>query len=155
MLSHLRAHNRAIEQGVKAIEGHLKKISDGAVLDPGGRCRLQYEDVGVHIVVLPEHNLVIFKTFINFLPDPASGKLLPLYYHLLDMSDEPDTGMAYFAIVAGEELDMEHDVISVETKRPIADISLDEFRTCVQIVGEVANLWIDRLEEKFDAPRIP
>lgn len=155
MFAHLRAHNRAIERGIKSIESYLKKVSDSAALDEQGRCRLQYQDVGVHIVVLPEHNLVIFKTFINFLPDPASGKLLPLYYHLLDMSDEPSTGMAYFSIVASEELDLKSDVISVETKRPIVDISFEEFKTCLQTVGEVANLWIERLETEFDAPRIP
>ena len=155
MLSHLRAHNRAIEKGVKAIEGYVGRISSGAALDENGRCRIQYENVGVHIVVLPDHNLVIFKAFINFLPDPSTGKVLPLYYHLLDMSDEPQTGMAYFAIVAAEALELEKDVISVETKRPIADISFDEFQGCLQIVGEVANQWIDRLEEEFGAPRVP
>jgi hypothetical protein len=155
MLSHLRAQNRAIERGVKAIESYIGRISSNTTLDEGGRCRIQYENVGVHIVVLPDHNLVIFKTFINFLPDPSTGKVLPLYYHLLDMSDEPQTGMAYFAIVAAEALDFERDVISVETKRPIADISFDEFTSCLQTVGEVANQWIDRLEEEFGAPRVP
>jgi hypothetical protein len=155
MLSHLRAQNRAIEKGVKSISGFIGRISSDATLDEHGRCRIQYNDVGVHIVVLPDHNLVIFKTFINFLPDPSTGKVLPLYYHLLDMSDEPQTGMAYFAIVAAEALEFERDVISVETKRPIADISFDEFQGCLQIVGEVANQWIGRLEEEFGAPRVP
>ncbi|HEC22720.1 MAG TPA: hypothetical protein ENI95_07370 [Chloroflexi bacterium] len=155
MLSHLRAQHRAIEKGIKAIDTYLGRVSKGAKLDERGRCRLQYENVGLIVLVIPDHNIVIFKTFINFLPDPASGKLLPLYYHLLDMSDEPETGLAYFAIVAAEELGAEKDIISVETKRPIADISFEEFITCVRAVGEVANRWMERLEKEFEAPRVP
>ncbi len=155
MLSHLRAQHRAIEKGIKDIGNYLNRVSDGAKLDERGRCRLQFENVGVHILVRPEANMVIFKTFINYLPDPSTGKILPLYYHLLDMSDEPVTGMAHFAIVAAEQLGTEHDVISVEAKRPIADISFEEFTSCLQAVGEVANAWMERLEAEFGAPRIP
>lgn len=155
MLSHLRAQNRAVEKGVRNINSYLKKAASGVQLDERGRCRVQYNNVGVHVVVQSDHNLVIFKTFINFLPDPASGKLLPLYYHLLDMNDEPATGLAYFAIVAGEELDTDGDVISVETKRPIVDISEEEFRNCLQSVGEVANIWMQKLADEFDAPPVP
>ncbi len=154
MFSHLRAHHRAIEKGVKAVDSYLDRVSKGTHLDESGRCRLQFEDVGVYVVAMPEHNLIIFKTFINTLPDPSTGKLLPLYYHLLDMNDEPETGMAYFSIVAAEELASEQDVISVETKRPIVDISYEEFHECLKIVGEVANRWIERLEAEFNAPRI-
>ncbi len=155
MLDHLRAQNRAIEKGLKDIGTYLNKASKGAALDERGRCRLQFEQVGVHIVVLPDANMVIFKTFINYLPDPDSGKILPLYYHLLDMSDHPQTGMAYFSIVAAEELGEEHDVISVETKRPIADMSYDEFVSCLRTVGEVGNMWMGRLETEFGAPHVP
>lgn len=155
MLSHLRAQHRAIEKGIRAINSYLARLSSDLSLDEHGRCRLQVEDVGVHVVVQPDHNIVIFKAFINFLPAPETGKILPLYYHLLDQSDEPQTGMAYFAIVASEELGSERDAISVETKRPIADISYEEFVACVKTVGEVANLWMPRLEEEFDAPRVP
>jgi hypothetical protein len=155
MLSHLRAQHRSVEKGLKAIESYLGKVSEGAKLDERGRCRVQYHDVGIHVVVLPQHNIVIFKAFINFLPEPSSGKLLPLYYHLLDMSDEPDTGLAYFSIVASEELKTDRDIISVETKRPIADISFEEFKANLEAVGEVANKWIGRLENEFDAPKVP
>ncbi len=155
MLTHLRTQHRAIEKGIRAINEYLGRVSQGAALDDQGRCRIQFENVGLHVLVRPEHNMVIFKTFINFLPDPESGKILPLYYHLLDMSDEPETGMAYFAIVASEQIGSERDAISVETKRPIADMSYEEFVSCLRIVGEVANLWMDRLEAEFGAPRIP
>nr|MBN1229389.1 hypothetical protein [Anaerolineae bacterium] len=155
MLSHLKAQHRAVEKGVKNIEQYIGKVSEGAKLDERGRCRIQFQDVGVHVLVLADHNIVIFKTFINFLPDPESGKILPLYYHLLDMSDEPQTGMAYFAIVAAEEIGSERDAISVETKRPIADISFEEFKACLGVVGEVANLWMQRLAEEFDALPVP
>lgn len=156
MLSHLRAQHRSIEKGIKSIDSYLSKTTEGHVtLDENGRARIQYGDVGIHVVVLPDHNLVIFKAFINLLPDPESGTILPLYYHLLDMSDEPQTGMAYFAIVAAEEIGMERDVISVETKRPIVDISLDEFKMSVSAVGEVANAWIEKLAKEFDAPPVP
>ncbi len=155
MLSHLRAQHRSVEKGLKAIETYLGKVSQGAVLDERGRCRIQYNDVGIHVVVLPQHNMVIFKSFINFLPEPSSGKLLPLYYHLLDMSDNPDTGLAYFSIVASEELKTERDIISVETKRPIADISFEEFKANLEAVGEVANKWMNRLESEFNAPKVP
>jgi hypothetical protein len=155
MLSHLKAQHRAIEKGLKNIDRYLAKVTDGVQLNEQGRARVQYQNVGVQIVVLVEHNMVIFKAFINFLPDPDSGKILPLYYHLLDMSDEPQTGMAYFSIVAAEEIGAEKDCISVETKRPIADISLGEFKGCVQAVGEVANQWMPRLAEEFDAPVVP
>ena len=149
-------HLRAVEKGVKAINSYLHKISKGqAELDEKGRCRIQYQNIGVHIHVIPGHDLVIFKAFINFLPDPSTGKVLPLYYHLLDMNDEPDTGLAYFSIVAAEELNTDNDIISVETKRPITDISFDEFNNCLQTVGEVSNRYIDSLEQTFDAPRIP
>jgi hypothetical protein len=155
MLAHLRARHRTIERGIKAINTYLNKISEGAALDDKGRCRIQYENVGLHIIARPDENLLIFKAFTNFLPDPETGKILPLYYHLLDMSDEPSTGLAYFAIVASEEVGAESDMISVETKRPIADISYEEFETCLKSVGEVANLWMGRLEEEFGAVRIP
>lgn len=155
MLAHLRAQHRSIEKGIRDINAYLDRVSKGAKLDEAGRCRLQFENVGLHILVRPEHNMVIFKTFINFLPAPESGKILPLYYHLLDMSDEPETGMAYFAIVSSEQLGTERDVISVETKRPIADMTFEEFVSCLRIVGEVANHWMERLEKEFDAPRVP
>ena len=155
MLQHLKAQNRAIEQGIKNIDKYLGKVSEGAHLDENGRCRIQFQEVGLHIVVLPDANMVIFKSFTNFLPDATSGKILPLYYHLLDMSDNPQTGMAYFAIVAAEEVGSDHDMISVETKRPIADMSFEEFEQCAQIVGEVANLWMHKLAEDFDAPVVP
>jgi hypothetical protein len=71
------------------------------------------------------------------------------------MNDAPETGLAYFAIVASEEVGGEHDVISVESKRPIVDISQDEFTACLKTVGDVANQWMDRLEQEFEAPRIP
>ncbi|GAB4479449.1 MAG: hypothetical protein Kow00124_25150 [Anaerolineae bacterium] len=155
MLSHLRAQHRAIEKGLKALNEYLARSTKGVQLDERGRARIQYENVGVHVVALPEHNLVIFKTFINFLPDPASGKLLALYYALLDKSDEPETGLAYFSIVAAEQIGAEKDVISVETKRPLADMSFEEFKVCIETVGEVANLWMQRLAEEFDAPPVP
>jgi hypothetical protein len=155
MLSHLKAQHRAIEKGIKNISEYLDKTANGAKLDERGRARIQYENIGVHVVIIPDHNIVIFKAFINFLPDPNSGKILPLYYHLLDQSDEPQTGLAYFSIVAAEEIGAEKDCISVETKRPIADISLDEFRACVSAVGEVANAWMQKLAEQFDAPPVP
>jgi hypothetical protein len=156
MLSHLRAQHRSVEKGIKDIDSYLVKTTEGHVkLDDNGRARIQYGNIGIHVVVLPDHNLVIFKAFINLLPDPEGGKILPLYYHLLDMSDEPQTGMAYFAIVAAEEIDMERDVISVETKRPIVDISLEEFKMSVSAVGEVANAWMEKLEKEFDAPPVP
>ena len=148
-------HLRSIEKGIKAINGYLNRVSKGAKLDENGRCRLQAEQVGIHVVATPGQDLLTFKAFINFLPDPATGKVLPLYYHLLDMNDEPETGLAYFAIVASEEVGGEHDVISVECTRPIADISFDEFSACLKAVGMVANQWIDRLEEEFDAPKVP
>jgi hypothetical protein len=156
MLKHLRAKNRSIEDGVENVEKYLKKmgVEDGA-LDEGGRARVQYNQVGLHIRVLPEHNLIIFKTFTNFLPDPAEGTLLPLHYHLLDLNDEPMTGLAYFSIVDSREIGQEHDAISVETKRPLADMSFEEFESSVQAVGEVANIYMGRLEEMFGAPRIP
>lgn len=155
MLSHLKAQHRAVEKGIKDIESYLKKVSEGVTLNEQGRARLQYNNVGLHLVVMPDHNIVIFKTFINLLPDPATGKLLPLYYHLLDMNDEPQSGLAYFSIVAAEQIGMEKDVISVETKRPIADISFEEFKAAMDAVGEVANLWMERLESEFGAPRVP
>ena len=155
MLQHLKAQHRTIEKGIKNINQYLDKLSKGAALDENGRCRLQFQEVGLHIAVLPDANLVIFKSFTNFLPDAASGKILPLYYHLLDMSDEPQTGMAYFAIVAAEEVGAEHDMISVETKRPIADMSFEEFEQCAGVVGEVANLFMHRLEDEFGAPVVP
>lgn len=155
MLSHLKAQHRAIERGIKDINSYLHKVGSGATLDETGRCRIQFENVGVHVVVMPDHNIVIFKAFINFLPEPETGKILPLYYHLLDMSDEPQTGMAYFAIVRAEVIGAESDAISVETKRPIVDISLEEFTTCLKTVGEVANLWMQKLSEDFEAPIIP
>ncbi len=154
MLKHLRTQHRAVEKGIKAINEYLDRVSKGAALDERGRCRVQFENVGLHIVARPDANMVIFKAFINTLPDPEGGKILPLYYHLLDMSDEPQTGMAYFAIVASEEIGGERDAISVETKRPIADMSYEEFVTCLRTVGEVANIWMERLEAEFGAPRI-
>ncbi|MBN1428451.1 MAG: CesT family type III secretion system chaperone [Anaerolineae bacterium] len=148
-------HLRSIEKGIKNIDGYLNRVSKGSKLDENGRCRLQADQVGIHIVVAPGQDLLTFKAYINLLPDPATGKVLPLYYHLLDMSDEPETGQAYFAIVASEEVGGEHDVISVECKRPIVDISFDEFTACLQAVSSVANQWMDRLEEEFDAPKVP
>ena len=71
MLTHLRTQHRAIEKGIKAINEYLGRVSQGAALDDQGRCRIQFENVGLHVLVRPEHNMVIFKTFINFLPDPA------------------------------------------------------------------------------------
>jgi hypothetical protein len=50
---------------------------------------------------------------------------------------------------------MASDVISVETKRPIVDISFEEFSASLEAVGEVANMWMNRLEQEFKAPRIP
>ncbi len=155
MLNHLRAHNRAIEKGIKNINEYLAKTTDGVQLDDGGRARIQYENIGLHVAVITDHNLVIFKAFINLLPDATSGNILPLYYHMLDMNDEPMTGMAYFSIVAAEEIGTERDVISVEAKRPVADISFEEFKSCVSAVGEVGNIWMPRLQEMFDAPPIP
>lgn len=148
-------HLKAIEKGIQAIESYLKRIDADAKLDESGRCRLQIDSVGVYVVVAPDVDKVVFKAFINLLPDPATGKVLPLYYHLLDMNDAPDTGLAYFAIVASEEVGAEHDVISVESKRPIVDISFDEFQACLKTVGEVSNQWMERLEQEFEAPRIP
>jgi hypothetical protein len=148
-------HLRAVEKGIKNIDDYLNRVSKGARLDENGRCRLQADQIGIHVVATPGQDILTFKAFINFLPDPATGKVLPLYYHLLDMSDAPETGLAHFAIVASEEVGGEHDVISVEVKRPIADISFDEFAACLKSVGTVANQWIDRLEEEFDAPRVP
>lgn len=156
MLAHLRAKNRTVERGLKSIEEYIKSASSGGVeLDANGRCRLQYDQIGVHIIVIPEHNLILFKSFTNFLPDPESGTILPLYYHLLDMNDEPQTGLAYFSIVAAEEMSMEQDVISVEVKRTITDISEDEFMSSLQAVGEVANAFMKNLEDKFKAQRVP
>jgi len=155
MLAHLRAKNRTVEKGVKSITEYIKGVANGVELDDRGRCRLQYGQVGVHVMVVPEHNLVMFKTFTNFLPDPDSGTILPLYYHLLDMNDEPATGLAYFSIVASEEMGVEQDVISVELKRPITDISEDEFKLCLEAVGEVANKYMPILEEQFKAQRVP
>jgi hypothetical protein len=148
-------HLRSIEKGIKSIDGYLNRISKGAQLDENGRCRLQADQVGVHVVVAPEQDILTLKAFINFLPDPATGKVLPLYYHLLDMSDAPETGLAYFAIVASEEVGGEHDVISVECKRPIVDITFEEFTACLRAVGSVANEWMNRLEEEFEAPKVP
>jgi hypothetical protein len=148
-------HLRSIEKGIKSIDGYLNRVSKGAQLDENGRCRLQADQIGVHVVVVPDQDILTFKAFINFLPDPATGKVLPLYYHLLDMSDAPETGLAYFAIVASEEVGGEHDVISVECKRPIVDITFEEFTACLKAVGNVANQWLSRLEEEFDAPRVP
>lgn len=156
MLAHLRARNRTVEKGIKSIEDYIQNASSGGVeLDPSGRCRLQYDQIGVHIIVIPDHNLILFKAFTNFLPDPESGNILPLYYHLLDMNDEPLTGLAYFSIVAAEEMGMEQDVISVEVKRTITDISEEEFMASLQAVGEVANAFMYKLEETFKAQRIP
>jgi hypothetical protein len=155
MLSHLRAQHRAVEKGIKSINGHLGRVSEGAKLDENGRCRIQFQNVGIHVVALPDHNIVIFKAFINFLPEPESGKILPLYYHLLDMSDEPQTGLAYFSLVAAEQIGAEKDAVSVETKRPIADISFEEFLACITAVGEVANAWMPKLAEEFQAPPVP
>jgi len=155
MLSHLRARNRTVEKGVKDIEDYIKGVAKGVELDERGRCRLQYGQVGVHVVIVPEHNLVMFKTFTNFLPDPDAGTILPLYYHLLDINDEPATGLAYFSIVAAEEMGVDQDVISVELKRPITDISEEEFKVCLEAVGEVANKYMSVLEEQFKAPRVP
>ena len=148
-------HLKAVEKGIQAIESYLKRIESDARLDENGRCRLQINNVGVYVVVSPNVDKVVFKSFINTLPDPATGKVLPLYYHLLDMNDEPDTGLAYFAIVASEEVGSPHDVISVESKRPIIDISFEEFKACLDTVGEVSTRWMDRLEREFEAPRIP
>jgi hypothetical protein len=148
-------HLKAIEKGIQSIESYLKKTDAEAALDESGRCRLQIDNVGVYVVVDPDEDKVVFKSFINTLPDPATGKVLPLYYCLLDMNDAPDTGLAYFAIVASEEVGGEHDVISVESKRPIIDISFEEFKACLKTVGDVSNQWMDRLEQEFEAPRIP
>jgi hypothetical protein len=155
MLKHLRAQNRAIERGLKDVNSYLKKISPELALDESGRVRLQFQEVGLHIRVMPEYNLILFKTFINFLPDPVNGNLLPLYYHLLDHNDSPDTGLAYFCIVDAQEIGADKDVISVEFKRPITDTSEDEFKSALGAVGEVANIYMKRLEEEFGAPLIP
>ncbi|MCC6904609.1 MAG: hypothetical protein IT326_02125 [Anaerolineae bacterium] len=154
MLSHLKAQNRHIENGIRTVEQTLKKLAD-ASLDEKGRCRIQYGPIGMHVVADAEHNLLVVKAFTNFLPDPNSGKVLPLYYHLLDMNDAPQTGLAYYSIVASEEIGLEQDVISVETKRPIAGVSHEEFIACLEAVGEVAQTAIAQLAEKFDAPPIP
>jgi hypothetical protein len=148
-------HLKAIEKGIKSIEGFVARIDKSARLGADGRCRLQIDDVGVYVVIAPDVDKVVFKAFINTLPDPSTGKVLPLYYHLLDMNDAPDTGLAYFAIVASEEVGGQHDVISVESKRPIVDISFEEFSACLKTVGEVAHQWMERLETEFEAPRIP
>ncbi len=148
-------HLKSVEKGIKAVEGYLTKIEKGLKLDDNGRCRIQLGEVGVYVVVSPERDILVFKAFINTLPDPASGKVLPLYYHLLDMNDAPEIGLAYFAIVASEEVGGDHDVISVETKRPIIDISFEEFELCLNAVGEAANQWMPRLEEEFEAARVP
>jgi len=155
MLNHLRAHNRAIEKGLRDINGYLERVSKGTQLNDDGKARIQYKDVGVHVLALPGINLVIFKTFINFLPDPTGGKILALYYDLLDKNDAPDTGLAYFSIVAAEEVGAERDVISVETKRPLIDMSFEEFTNCLTIVGEVANVQMVRLAEEFGADPVP
>jgi len=148
-------HVKAVEKGIKAVEDYLKKIEKNLALDETGRCRVQIGEVGVYVVVSTQRDLVLFKAFINTLPDPGTGKVLPLYYHLLDMNDAPETGLAYFAIVASEEVGGEHDVISVETKRPIVDISYEEFSLCLNAVGDVANQWMTRLEGEFEAMRLP
>jgi hypothetical protein len=148
-------HLKNLEKGVKNIEGYLTRIDKAAQLDQTGRCRLQIGEVGIYVVVQPGQDILLFKSFINTLPDPATGKVLPLYYHLLDMNDALETGLAYFAIVASEEVGGDHDVISVETKRPIVDITFEEFELCLKAVSEVANRWMVRLEEEFAAMRIP
>jgi hypothetical protein len=148
-------HLQNVEKGIKNINNYLDKISKGAQLDESGRCRLQLDQVGVHVVAVPGEDLLIFKAFINFLPDPATGKLLPLYYHLLDMNDNPETGIAHFAIVASEEVGSEQDMICVEVKRTIVDVSFEEFSACLKSVGEVANAWMPRLVEEFEASLIP
>jgi hypothetical protein len=148
-------HLKQIEAGIQSIEGYLKRLNPDAELDEKGHFVVQMDQVRVHIVVFPNVDKVVFKAYINMLPDPATGKVLPLYYHLLDMNDSPDTGLAFFAIVASEEVGTEHDVISVEAKRQIIGISQDEFQTCLTAVGEVSNAWMERLEQEFDAPHIP
>lgn len=148
--------SRATEKGLRTLEKHIRKVSNGNVqLGRDGRCVIRYERVAVYILAVPSHDLVIFKSFINFVPDPNSGMVLPLYYHLLDMNDEPETGDAYFAIVAGEEIGKEQDAISVEVKRPITDISFDEFMRCVVSVGDVSNRYMLKLANEFKAPPVP
>jgi len=148
-------HLKAVEKGIKSVEDYLKKLDKTLALDEGGRCRVQMGEIGVYVVVSTQRDLILFKAFINTLPDPNTGKVLPLYYHLLDMNDAPDTGLAYFAIVASEEVGGERDVISVEVKRPIVDITYEEFTLCLNAVGDVANQWVGRLEEEFEAARMP
>ena len=148
-------HLKAVEKGIKSVEDYLHKINRDFKLDENGRCRLQVGDVGVYVVVSTKRDLILFKAFTNTLPEPSTGKVLPLYYHLLDMNDAPETGLAYYAIVASEEVGGEHDVISVETKRPIIDITFEEFNLCLKAVGDLANQAMGHLEEEFSAMRMP
>lgn len=147
---------KGAERGLKELNKHIKTISKGACQLGGDRkCRLAYENINIYIAAFPAADLVIFKSFINFVPEPATGKVLPLYYHLLDMNDEVETLDAYFAIVSGEEIGRETDVVSVEVKRPLTDISFLEFTRCLISVGEVSNKYIRKLATEFQAPPVP
>jgi hypothetical protein len=147
---------KRIEKGLADLDKHIRMVTNGKVgLGPDGQCVLQWKSIIVYIVAVPPQDLVIFKTFINFLPDSGTGMILPLYYHLLDMNDETETGFAYFAIVSGGDNPNARDVISVEVKRPISDISFDEFMGCLASVGEVSNRYIVKLQKEFQAPPVP
>lgn len=150
------AEEKVIHKGLRELDRHILKVTRGRNrLDPDGRCRLRYERVSVHIRAIPQQDLVIFKSFINFVPDPNTGMVLPLYYHLLDKSDHPETGDAYFTIAASEEIGTERDAISLESRRPLTDMSFEEFRRCLSSVALASDRYIVKLRDEFQAPPIP
>jgi len=147
--------DKNIKKGLKELEKHISKITNGKVkLDENYRCKFHLENIAIYLLAVPQYDLLILKSYINFLPDPNSGMILPLYYHLLDMNDEHETGFAYFAIVSGQN-PTDKDMISIEAKRPITDISFEEFYRCLLSVGKVSQQYVEKLEKEFQAPRVP
>lgn len=146
----------AVARGLQELDRAIQTISRGnAQLDPEGRCRLRYQRISVHVRAIPALDLVIFKSFINFVPHPNTGMVLPLYYHLLDQNDALETGEAYFALVPAEEAGTERDVISMEARRPLSDITLEGVRRCLASVALTSDAYIIKLRDEFQAPPVP
>ena len=153
MFKHLRAQGRSIERAMKDVEKFTQRYDENANFE-GGKALLMREGIWLQICPDRENNILAIKAYTNYIPNLEAPTLRDLYYSLLDLSDNPETGLAYFCIMDGDEVGMAQDVIGVEVKRPLADMSWEEFEAGVDAVEEVAALHAPRIAKEYDLPRI-
>ncbi|MGF1506790.1 MAG: hypothetical protein ACFB51_16910 [Anaerolineae bacterium] len=72
----------------------------------------------------------------------------------MDLSDNPETGLAYFCIMDGKEVGMAQNVIGVEVKHTISDLGYNEFSASLLAMEVVASRHAGRIADAYGAPRI-